>query len=75
MKLAYDCELMRPGSDLMQLELGGDLECASAFDPKYWLTTKTNRMIVRDIDEFDLKELAKVTARYHGGSPQEPKKK
>lgn len=66
MKVAYDCELMRPGCVLVAAAMGADIEIARRFDVDHWALHLTPDMKVYEVTE---EHLLKITEQHHGIKP------
>ncbi len=65
MRIAFDCELMRPGCVILQAALGGSAPLAMMFPTESWLVAPTKELKVREITEAQLDMLVRmVCANY-----------
>ncbi len=64
MKIAFDIELMRPGSDLIQVAMGGTEGIANRFDTEDWIeATSTDMKLYEVTDEQLIQLVQKVEGR------------
>ena len=61
MRIAYDCELMRPGCVLLQAALGGDVAAANLFPAETWLLAPTEGLKLYPVTRKQLRELVRKT--------------
>jgi len=61
MKIAYDCELKRPGCVILQAAMGGSSEAAKMFPAESWLVAPTDGLSVYPVTRGQLKTLIEMT--------------
>lgn len=61
MKIAYDCELRRPGCVILQAAMGGSSEAAKMFPVESWLVAPTDGLNVYPVTRGQLKVLIEMT--------------
>jgi len=62
-KIAFDCELIRPGCPIVQAVLGGDSSLCQRFPAETWLTSPTPSMCVYEIEEWRVDLLIALVER------------
>jgi hypothetical protein len=61
LKIAYDCELKRPGCVILQAAMGGSSVAARMFPAESWLVSPTDNLHVYPVTRGQLKALVKMT--------------
>ena len=69
MKIAYDCELKRPGCVILQAAMGGSSEAAKMFPVESWLISPTDGLHVYPVTRGQLKALIEMTKTALDESP------